>query len=167
MGDTAIMVASGNGKGMEAGYACGSRILWVAVSVTTEIIGWVLIIVACAVGGCSCAGECPYDNSDSCISYFGGCDKGDYDSNRCAQQYINTPGTTACSEDYCKTGGMSAGGMFAIMFLGILFTIIGCVFACGCCPILCFKGPPDNVGAYVGTVHGHDDCCDDDNKASV
>merc|ERR1712072_526004 len=119
---------------------CGSRACWGGAMGIGLVGGLVMIIAACAVGACSCDNVCKELKdkglSAKCSSIFGGCDKG-YDANKCAKSMLNSK---TCTSD-CDTGGMSVGGFFAVLIIGIILLILGCVFICGVVPCCCFKGP--------------------------
>ena len=53
-------------------WNCGSRMIWSGSTCFAFVLGLILVIVSGAIGGCSCAGECAFNNNDGCASYFGG-----------------------------------------------------------------------------------------------
>merc|ERR1711907_705310 len=123
---------------MAASHKCGSKMCWGIATGACIVIGLILIILAAAMGGCSCSNVCEEIRSggSSCTNYMDGCNKG-YDANKCAASMINS---NSCTSD-CDTGGMAAGAFIACIIFGIIILICGCVFICGIVPCCCFAGP--------------------------
>merc|ERR1711865_133782 len=121
-------------------WTCGSRTIWAGCTGFLVVLGIVLIVVAIVSGGCSCASECAIGQpKDHCNSYFGGCEKGDYDSNKCvAVFFARGDAQIACGDASCKMGGLDANLMWALIIIGIICFVISCAFCCGICPCLCF-----------------------------
>jgi len=108
--------------------------LWAGLCGCCCTTGLILIIVASAMGGCGCAGDCV----TSCTSedqVLDGCTK-NFDATKCAST-MSSNGLD-CSSDDCKLGGLSMGGFWAMFIVGLIFLIIGVVFICGIIPTCCF-----------------------------
>merc|ERR1711988_484977 len=126
-----------------ATHKCGSKMCWAIAMVACFVIGLIFIIVPIAVGGCDDGGACGLTTATT--QSFNGCEKGDYDASQCAACYLVTGATKAgcCQKSYCKYNdpGLTVGGTFGLLILGIILIIVGCVFICGVVPCCCFAGP--------------------------
>merc|ERR1712070_140649 len=124
---------------------CGSKPCWGGSAAACFVIGAILVIVAIAVGGCECAGECVVGIGKDCTQSFSGCESGDYDAQKCVADM-------QCSNDACTMGGMDLGLMWAMVIIGVVLLILGGVFLCCMCACCCFgQGAPPvgGVGAPV------------------
>merc|ERR1712226_270024 len=105
---------------------CGNKTVWTVLTLISFIVGGVMVIAAIAQGSCSCEHSVPdcLTAYESCTEMFGGCD--------CA---ISTSYSVCC-----KSSGLTWGAFWAVLILGIIALIAGCVFTCGACACCCFKG---------------------------
>merc|ERR1712166_870871 len=113
--------------------ACGSRTLWIGLSVGCGIVAIIMFIVAGAMGGCDCANHScasPYEFNDGkgCTESGAGCDAklctvsgGDYD------------GDTGV-----ETGGQPMGAYFVEIAFGVTLLVCAIVFSCGGCLVCRF-----------------------------
>merc|ERR1719267_224312 len=129
-----------------------SKVSWQICAAVSALLGIILVIVCLAVGGCSCDNVCEEARSSgSCSSFFGGCEKGTYNSNGCAGVVLSAAlngGPCVDPNGYCKTGGMSAGLFWFVLLIGIIALICSCVGCCGCMACCCFA--PDPVAMQQG-----------------
>merc|ERR1712146_612393 len=105
---------------------CGSKALWGVLTVIFSLVGLIMAIVPFIVGACPecCGADCW---GHSC---HGNCDD-------VCGTYTNSQGEI-CLE---PTGGaVTPGAWWALLIIGIIFLILGCVFSRGACNCCCFKG---------------------------
>merc|ERR1712007_91734 len=121
---------------------CGSKGCWGALMGLGYVVGIACLVAIVAVGSCECDGKCTIDvqAGDTCWSFFGGCEKGDYDASACVSDYN-------CDNSACKFGGMSVGMGWFLFIVGVLFVgVLAPLFCCGFMACCCFasgnKGSP-------------------------
>jgi len=80
-------------------------------------------------------GYCVSTQSSACIQFTqSGCE-GVLPAGSCTW---NGGSSSDDCPDSCKFGGMSAGGMWALIVIGGIFDCLATVFCCGVCPCCCF-----------------------------
>merc|ERR1711981_822776 len=127
---------------------CGSKGCWGALMGLGYVAGIACLVAIVVVGSCDCNDKCMYDTGgETCWSFFGGCEKGDYDLDECQAAQVACEGTVCCDNSACKYGGMSVGMGWFLFIVGIgLVAVLPPLACCGfmacCCCAAGGKGSP-------------------------
>merc|ERR1712023_97066 len=124
MGDVSIAQEADRVKRKMAGEPkCGSKTGFMVLMIISYVLGGIITLVPLIVGSCGCTG-C----GETCVQTdcWGKCeDTCTFDSNGCIK---------------AKSPSLTGGAWLAMVIIGVLILICGCVFTCGACACCCFQG---------------------------